>query len=167
MREVSNPGIVVASRLYVPWAESTLTFNTQPQPQVAETYMELTTAHAENFALLDVTPLVQAWAAGEPNHGLAVIAAVPFTYPGASAIFDSKENPGTSHAPEIEVILERSGYAGARRDRPGRRDFRVSTARLGRRKPRAPRGREGRPVRGGSAGSARSGPVPSPTFRPS
>ena len=76
VRGVNVPGPLVVIRVHAPWSEGTLTFAAQPFPQVAETQTDLTNAHAENFALLDVTPLVRAWAAGEPNYGLAVVAPV-------------------------------------------------------------------------------------------
>src|SRR5262245_36465015 len=61
------------------------------------------------FLIVDVTPAVRAWLDGAlENHGL-VLSANPA---GVSVEFDSKENTGTSHEPQLEITLGSIGPPG-------------------------------------------------------
>jgi hypothetical protein len=61
----------------------------------------VSTASKNQFIEINVTPAVVAWLNGsEPNNGLVLA--------GAGAVnvsFDSKENTGTSHPPELDIVF--------------------------------------------------------------
>lgn len=64
---------------------------------------------ASNYAVVDLTALVQSWVSGTtPNQGIALT-------PGASTVnvsFDSKESTTTSHGAQLEIQLVNQGPTG-------------------------------------------------------
>jgi hypothetical protein len=61
------------------------------------------------FLMVDVTSVVREWLDGTlENHGFALSANAA----GVSVEFDSKENTGTSHEPQLEIILGAVGPSG-------------------------------------------------------
>src|SRR5208283_3687036 len=85
------------------WSENTLTFNNAPPLGVSATSGNpVAVTKAKQFVLVDITPLVQAWANGSiVNDGIALA----LTSSTGNFAFDSKESTTTSHHPELEVAL--------------------------------------------------------------
>lgn len=84
------------------WAESTLDASNAPTPGTTiASNVNVTTANKNQYILVNVTSAVQAWLSGtEANNGLALVANSTF-----NATFDSKENAGTSHPPELDIAF--------------------------------------------------------------
>jgi hypothetical protein len=109
------------------------------------------------FLVVDVTELVQEWLDRTlENNGLVLVPNAA----GVSVEFDSKENPTTSHEPELEITLRATGAAGP----PGP---------PGPAGPRGPAGERGPPGPPGAVGPAGargvdvpSGPVVGATGQP-
>jgi hypothetical protein len=89
------------------WAEQTITYSLQPAiGTTIASSVPLTTANKGKYVEIDVTAAVVAWLNGtEPNDGIALVANSPLV-----ATFDSKENTGASHPPEIDIVY--AGIAG-------------------------------------------------------
>ncbi|HEY7115062.1 MAG TPA: DNRLRE domain-containing protein [Tepidisphaeraceae bacterium] len=88
------------------WAESTLTYNNQPSPlgpsATGSRAVAVTTASRNQFLLIDITPLVQAWVSGAVvNNGVALV----LTSATGNVLLDSKESPLTSNGPQLEITL--------------------------------------------------------------
>ena len=92
------------------WSESTLTYKNEPSLGASATGghpVAVTASSVNQFVVIDITPLVQAWVNGsEANNGVAL------SLQGNSGAFafDSKESSATSHQPELEIAL--TGPAG-------------------------------------------------------
>jgi hypothetical protein len=92
------------------WAENTLTYKNEPSLGASVTGghpVAVTASSVNQFVVIDITPLVQAWVNGsEANDGVAL------SLQGNSGAFafDSKESTATSHQPELEIAL--TGPAG-------------------------------------------------------
>lgn len=84
------------------WAESTLDASNAPTPGTTiASNVNVTTANKNQYILVNVTSAVQSWLSGtEANNGLALVANSTF-----NATFDSKENTGTSHPPELDIAF--------------------------------------------------------------
>jgi len=92
------------------WSEETLTAANAPGLDPGEvTGITVSPPDRYRFLIVDVTPLVRRWLDGAlENHGLALTANAA----GVAVEFDSKENTGTSHEPELEITLGAVGPAG-------------------------------------------------------
>jgi hypothetical protein len=96
------------------WTENKLTYNNTPAPPPAISAtggkpISVTTASLNQFVLVDITPLVQAWLNGSiPNNGVALA----LTTPAGTFSFDSKESSLTSNGPELEIALTATGTPG-------------------------------------------------------
>ncbi|MGB7556540.1 MAG: DNRLRE domain-containing protein [Candidatus Korobacteraceae bacterium] len=105
VNQVSAPGNFDAYQLNSSWTESGLTYSNAPALGTSATGnhpVSFSNASVNQFILLDVTSLVEAWANGSlPNNGLALAMT---TASGAVAL-DSKESIYTSHQPELEIVL--------------------------------------------------------------
>ncbi|MGB7552890.1 MAG: DNRLRE domain-containing protein, partial [Candidatus Korobacteraceae bacterium] len=105
VNQVAAPGSFDAYQLNTSWTESGLTYSNAPALGSSATGnhpVSLSSASVNQFILLDVTSLVEAWANGSlPNNGLALAMT---TSSGAVAL-DSKESIYTSHQPELEIVL--------------------------------------------------------------
>ncbi len=92
------------------WSESTLDWSNAPPLGASATGghpISITSASLDQFLVIDITPLVQAWVNGSiANHGVAL----SLTTSAGSFSFDSKENQLTSHPAEIDIVL--NGPAG-------------------------------------------------------
>jgi hypothetical protein len=64
------PGALTCEPVLAPWAEATTTWNNQP-PIGAATGL-VTGITAFDYLACDVTPIVQGWADGVPDHGVAL-----------------------------------------------------------------------------------------------
>jgi len=84
------------------WTERTITANLAPAlGGTIQGSVPLTTGNANTYLLIDVTVALQAWLNGaQPNDGIALVANSPL-----SASFNSKENAGQSHPPELDVVF--------------------------------------------------------------
>ncbi len=86
------------------WNEFLLTWNNAPPLGVSATGnhpTSITLSTFTTFILVDITGLVQEWVNGTVvNNGVALA----LTAPGSFS-FESKENTGTSHEPELEIEL--------------------------------------------------------------
>jgi hypothetical protein len=91
------------------WTEKTITYSLQPAlGNTIASGIALTTASKNCYIEVDVTSTVQAWLNGtEPNDGIALVANSPL-----NATFTTKENTGTSHPPELDIVYLGSGAPG-------------------------------------------------------
>ena len=83
------------------WIEKTIDHSNEPAigPTVAAS-VPLTAASKGTFVEIDVTSAMVGWLNGsQANDGIALVANSPLV-----ATFDSKENTGASHAPEIDIV---------------------------------------------------------------
>ncbi len=109
VNQVLSPGSFDVYELDSPWTQNTLTFSNAPPLGASATgnHLVAVPATADQFILIDVTPLVQGWVSGTiPNNGLAL----DMTSSVGGAVFDSKEATQTSHMPELQIVL--NGPAG-------------------------------------------------------
>jgi len=92
------------------WSEESLTMANAPGPgQGATIGIPIAPQDRHGFLIVDVTQVVRAWLDGTlENHGF-VLSANPA---GVSVEFDSKENTGTSHEPQLEITLGSGGPPG-------------------------------------------------------
>jgi hypothetical protein len=111
---VAAKGAFDVYQLNTSWSENTLTYNTPP-PALGESAtgdhpVVITSAAANQFLLIDITPLAQNWVNGTiPNHGVGLALTN-----GSSGwfSFDSKESVFTGNGPELDVVLASSGGQG-------------------------------------------------------
>jgi hypothetical protein len=88
------------------WSEKTITANLLPPlgGSIAAG-VPLTSANANDYLLVDVTPAVGAWLNGsQVNDGIALVA-----NSGLSAVFESKENTNQSHPAELDIVFTSGG----------------------------------------------------------
>jgi hypothetical protein len=109
VNQVLGPGNFDVYQLNTEWSQNTLTYSNAPTLGISATGNNpvAVPATADQFILIDVTPLVQGWVNGTiPNNGLAL----SMTTSTGGALFDSKEAINTSHMPELQIVL--NGPAG-------------------------------------------------------
>jgi hypothetical protein len=109
VNQVLGPGNFDVYQLNTEWGQNTLTYSNAPTLGISATGNNpvAVPATADQFILIDVTPLVQGWVNGTiPNNGLAL----SMTTSTGGALFDSKEAINTSHMPELQIVL--NGPAG-------------------------------------------------------
>jgi hypothetical protein len=84
------------------WTEKAITSSLAPAlGTTIASNLALTTASANNYVEIDVTPAIGEWLNGtEPNDGVALVA-----NSGLSATFDSKENTNQSHPAELDIVF--------------------------------------------------------------
>jgi hypothetical protein len=106
---VLKPGTVNVFRVTDQWAEGTITAAfSPPLDTVVLTSFPVEVSDSLHFVNVDVTSLVQEWLQDPlSNHGLALVPSDK-----VSVIFDTKENPLTGHAPELEVTVASVGPQG-------------------------------------------------------
>ncbi len=85
------------------WTEGTVTYNTRPTlGSLIAGPIPLPTTSADDFLLVDITPLVQDWVSnGVTNNGVAL----QLVGSTGKFTFDSKESAQTSHQPELDIVL--------------------------------------------------------------
>jgi hypothetical protein len=91
------------------WSEKTITYNLQPAiGSTIASAVPLTTANKSSYIEVDITSTVQSWLNGtEPNDGIVLVPNSPL-----NATFTTKENTGTSHPPELDIVFYGSGAQG-------------------------------------------------------
>jgi hypothetical protein len=91
------------------WTEKTITYDLQPaMGSTIASIVPLTSASKLKYVEIDITSTVQAWLNGtEQNDGIALVANSPLV-----ASFTTKENTGTSHPPELDIVFYGSGAQG-------------------------------------------------------
>ena len=103
---VTNPGSFNVDLVTSSWAEGTITSNTAPVIGTAiASNVDVNSNQTNQYVLVDISPAVYEWLNGsQANNGIALIGNGSF-----NASFDSKENTGASHAPELDVVLSAGG----------------------------------------------------------
>jgi hypothetical protein len=93
------------------WSENTLLLNNAPPLGSSATgghSITISSGSKNQFLVIDITGLARQWANGSvANHGVAL----SLTSSNGSFSFDSKEATYTSHAPELDIVL--NGPQGA------------------------------------------------------
>src|SRR5208283_892234 len=85
------------------WTEKALTYDNQPAITTTLASSIPLTAISNNatYVEIDITPAVVDWLNNtDPNDGIALVPTG-----GLYATFDSKENTGTSHLPELDIVF--------------------------------------------------------------
>jgi hypothetical protein len=97
------------------WTEDTITAKSPPAIDNAPEVDNIPQGTVKKWISIDVTTLVQDWVNGTRiNNGLSL----KTDSVGLNLWFDSKENPTTSHQPQIEVVLVSVGPKGEKGDSP-------------------------------------------------
>jgi hypothetical protein len=91
------------------WLETTITANLSPAlGGTIASSVPLTKSQAGDYIIIDVTAAVEAWLnKTQANDGIALVANSPL-----NCSFDSKENTGSSHPPELDIIFTGTGPQG-------------------------------------------------------
>ena len=99
---VTNPGSFNVNYVSGPWLEGAITHELAPAMGTTIVANVAITGEDKNqYILINITPAVQAWLNGtEPNNGIALVANGAF-----HAAFDSKENAGTAHPPQLDIVF--------------------------------------------------------------
>jgi hypothetical protein len=115
VNNVVTPGAFDVYLVNEKWSEWTLNYNNAPALGASATggnAISVSISTLNHFIVVDVTPVVQAWASGStPNNGIALALTGGSNQNLGSFSFDSKENQLTGHHPELEVVL--NATAGA------------------------------------------------------
>ncbi|WP_109488591.1 DNRLRE domain-containing protein [Occallatibacter savannae] len=148
-----------------PWTENKVTYNTPaPVPGISATggnSVAVTAASMNQYLLIDITSLVQAWLNGSiENHGLAL----RLTSSAGLFSFDSKESLLTGNGPELEVswATGAQGPAGPEGP-PGPAGLQGTTGAVG---PAGPQGIAGPPGPQGPVGAQGAQGLPGATGLP-
>jgi hypothetical protein len=106
---VTTAGSVNVDYVTGAWIEKTITSSLQPSLGTTIVgSIPLTPAGKNKYLEVDITPAVVAWLNGtQANNGIALVANSPLV-----ATFDSKENIGTSHPPELDIVFTGPGSSG-------------------------------------------------------
>ena len=88
------------------WSEKTITADLSPAlGTTIVSGVPVTSANVHDYLIIDITPALVAWLDGTQNNdGIALVANSTF-----NATFDSKENTGTSHPPELDIVFAGGG----------------------------------------------------------
>lgn len=91
------------------WTESTITSNLLPaMGTTIVSDVSLVKSNVHDYIVIDITSAVDAWLNGtQANNGIALVANSPL-----SCSFDSKENTGTSHSAELDIVFLGNGAQG-------------------------------------------------------
>ena len=105
---VKSPGTVDVYQLSSNWSEKTIASAPPSLGALLQAGIPVQSDQEGKFLVIDVTAAVQQWlgsdgsgTGGAPNYGVALVARE-----GASLTFDSKENPQTSHEPQLNIQLK-------------------------------------------------------------
>ena len=104
VNRVGIAGSVKFSPVTGAWAESTVTLGTAPT-QGAPFAGPVAINRGGNYVQVDVTNLVKQWVT-TPSTNLGLIIEPDASANTTAVIFDSKENPSTSHAAYIDIALK-------------------------------------------------------------
>ncbi len=104
--KVTTAGAIDIYDVTTAWAEGTVTWNSAP---VAGAFQaSIPVSAVSQWVGVDITPEVQTWLATPSlNHGIELVAG---TAPNTSVSLDAKENTGTSHPAQLQIVL--NGAAG-------------------------------------------------------
>jgi hypothetical protein len=97
VNRVVRPGLLLVQPASGIWVENGVSFNSRPMPGLP--LPQVTLASSNTFVTVDVTSTVRQWLSGTPNDGFAL------SSDAGSFVFDSKENVGTSHPAELDILL--------------------------------------------------------------
>ncbi len=91
------------------WTEKTITANLSPAlGTTIASSVSLTKSQVGDYIVIDITSAVEAWLNGtQANDGIALVANSPL-----NCSFTSKENTGTSHPPELDIVFLGNGAQG-------------------------------------------------------
>jgi hypothetical protein len=105
VNSVATAGTVDVLPILGPWQEATVSAANAPTLGAVVSSADLSAADELHFRNIDITNLVRGWlATPATNFGLALV-------PGAGTVrvsLDSKESTTTSHAPELDLVLQDS-----------------------------------------------------------
>lgn len=104
IRMVDDPGTVQIFSIQSAWTEDTVSWNTPPTLGATPiASLAVAAVNDDNYVSVDLTSQVQAWLDGSAaNHGIALL---PSASDPIRIEIDSKENTGTSHEPELEIVV--------------------------------------------------------------
>ena len=107
---VTAPGSLQVFQVTGNWSEGTLTENTKPTlgGALAPTIPVTALFHQLRWIEIDITPIVKNWLNGQPNFGIALKSTL-----GLNIVLNSKENVVGSHEPNLDIVLQNFGPAGA------------------------------------------------------
>lgn len=110
---VAAPGEIEVHLVDVaqPWTENGIKGNNRPLLTTLLDTIAVAKSNKRNFITIDLTAEVQDWLATPADNFGIVLKPVRAT--GVEAVFDSKENTGTGHEPELELVLSAEGTAGS------------------------------------------------------
>ncbi len=102
VNSVTNPGSFNVNYVSGPWLEGAITHELAPAlGTTIVSNVGITGEDKNQYILINITPAVQAWLNGtEANNGIALVANGAF-----HAAFDSKENAGTAHPPQLDIVF--------------------------------------------------------------
>lgn len=105
-------GSITLSPVITQWDEYTLKDNSTGNLSLGSPKLaDLPVGSANNFVSIDVTNWVKAWVAGTLiNEGIEIEPSATTTF--LNLAFDSKESDETSHEPQLEISLSRTGPIG-------------------------------------------------------
>lgn len=91
------------------WTEKTITADLAPAlGTTIVSSVSLAKTQAGDYIVINITSAVAAWLNGtQTNDGIALVANSPL-----NCSFDSKENTGTSHPPELDIVFLGNGAQG-------------------------------------------------------
>lgn len=133
------------------WTEQTLSQTNAPTLKLLPTPLAIAALDKGSYVNYDITALVKAWQANEPNYGIALTAAGA-AKPCNIAI-ETKESTGTSHPMEIEVAVEGSKGANGKKGVPGSQGPKGDTGETGAQGPAGPQGLAGADGKDGTPGA--------------
>ena len=106
VNKVTAAGSISIAAADTAWAEETANNGTAPGALITPAPIAVNVM-ATGYVLVDVTDIVRYWVGGGANNGLLL------TSGGGSVSIDSKENTGTGHAAELNVLILTPGPQGA------------------------------------------------------
>jgi hypothetical protein len=110
VNKVDKPGSFEVHAVTEGWTESAVTY---PGPAIDAgviATVDISASSLFQYIDIDVTDLVGSWLTSTPNYGVAL---TPVSGAGGRFRFDSKENPGTAHPPQLQINLVSAGGGGS------------------------------------------------------
>jgi hypothetical protein len=106
---VTNAGSFNIDYVDGAWSEKTITADLSPAlGTTIVSDVSLAKTQAGDYIVINITSAVAAWLNGsQANDGIALVANSPL-----NCSFDSKENTGTGHSPELDIVFLGNGAQG-------------------------------------------------------
>ena len=102
---VNSVGSFDARRINSSWNQATIA--NLNAPSLGPVVISGVNVQSRSYVTFDITALVRDWVANViPNEGIAL---VPSPGSGINVRFDSRENTGTSHEPQLQISLDTGG----------------------------------------------------------